>query len=340
MSETLGFALVGCGDIGWRNAQSIAQADGASLVRLVDIDVQAAGKLAERFSVPVSPSFTEALTDRRVDAVFIATPHDLHAPMVIEAAKAGKHVIVEKPMATTVADAEAAIAACENAAVSLSVCHPRRYEEKIKRARELVEEGNIGSLLLTNSRFVKERTPDYWSRAPWRRKRSRSGGGVLITNLIHHIDALQVITGHRIITAVGLTATQSGNAEVEDSAAVAVRYDSGALGTLAACSSIPGKKAFEDQVYGKKGRLIVEKRTVRLQMHDSYVSGEPESWTVFDFEEDSVSKTRFIESFAASVKSSEPPPLPGSYGLELLRIVLNVYQTPHATMVSSNEEVI
>lgn len=338
MRATLGFALIGCGDIGRLNGQSIAHADGASLARLVDTDVQAAGKLAERFSVPVSPSFTEALTDPGVDAVFIATPHDLHAPMVIEAAEAGKHVIVEKPIATTVADAEAAIAACESAGVSLSVCHPRRYEEKIKRARELVEEGSIGSLLLTNSQFVKQRTADYWSKALWRSDRSRSGGGVLIMNLIHHLDALQVITGQRIVTAVGLTATHSGDSDVEDSAAVAVRYDSGALGTLAACSSIPGKKVFEDQVYGKNGRLIVEKRTVRLQMHDSYVSGEPGLWTVFDFEEDSVSKTRFVESFAASVKSSQLPPVPGSYGLELLRIVLDVYQTPHATRASSSEE--
>lgn len=159
-------------------------------------------------------------------------------------------------------------------------------------------------------------------------------------NLIHHLDALQVITGQRIITAVGLTAQQSGDSDVEDSAAVAVRFDSGAVGTLAACSSIAGKKVFEDQVYGKKGRLIVEKRTVRLQLHDSYVSGEPGSWTVFDFEEDSVSKTRFVESFAASVQSSQPPPVPGSYGLELLRIVLDVYRTQHTTMVSSNEGLI
>ena len=72
----------------------------------------------------------------------------------------------------------------------------------------------------------------------------------------------------------------------------------------------------------------------------SVLNEEQRAKTVFDFEEDSVSKTRFVESFAASVKSSQPPPVPGSYGLELLRIVLDVYQTPHATIVSSNDEVI
>lgn len=338
MNDRVGFALIGCGEIGWRNAQSIAEADGAKLVRLVDTNPGAGGVLAARFGVPISPSIADALSDPSVDAVFIATPHDLHAQMVVEAAKAGKHVVVEKPVATTVADAEGAIAACQAHGVSLSVCHPRRYEQKIICAAALVKDGSVGALRLTVSRFVKQKPPEYWSSAPWRADRTRSGGGVLIMNLIHHLDALQVITGRQVVTAVGLTATQSEGLDVEDCAAVAVRYDTGALGTLAACSAIPGKKAFEDQVYGESGRLIVEKRAVRLQRHDACVPGVPGTWTTFDFDEDSVSKTRFVEEFSASVMASAPPPVPASYGLDLLRVVRAVYETKHAELAPASQK--
>lgn len=332
MNDGLGFALIGCGDIGGLNARSIAEAKGASLVRLVDTNLDAAGVLAERFNVPLSTPgsgatspMEDALNDANVDAVFIATPHDLHASMVALAARAGKHVIVEKPIATNVRDAEAAIATCDECGVSLSVCHPRRYEEKIIRARALVEEGLVGRVLVTVSKFLKNKGPDYWSKAPWRSDRSRSGGGVVIMNLVHHLDALQAITGHRLVEAVGLTGPVAGAPCVEDAAAVAARFDGGAVAALAACTTIPGKKVFEDEIFGEKGRLVVEKRSVRLQTNDSYVSGSPGQWTVFEFEEDSTSKRGFIEAFVKSVLADKPPPVPGGYGLDLLRIVSQVY---------------
>lgn len=340
MNAKIGFALIGCGDIGGRNAGSIAEAEGTELVRLVDANAQAAGRLGKRFGADVSTSLSDALSDPKVDAVFIATPHDLHAAMVIEAAEAGKHIVVEKPIATTLSDAEIAIAACHAGGVRLSVCHPRRYEDKIAHARHLFDEGRLGRLLLTVSRFLKEKEPDYWHSSPWRGDPTRSGGGVLIMNLVHHLDALQVITGRRVVEAVGLTAAQSDGAKVEDTAGVAVRYDSGALGTLAACSSMPGKKAFADEIYGEKGRVVVEKRSVRVQHHDACLPGRPATWDVAEFEEDTVSKTRFVEAFVRSIMADEPPPVPGSYGLDLLRIVAQVYQTARSSARPASEEVL
>lgn len=326
MTCEIGFALVGCGEIGLRNAQSIAEAQGARLVRVVDVDQEQSGPVAGRYGVPQSGSLDDALSDPGVEAVFIATPHHLHGSMSIEAAEAGRHVIVEKPIATTMPDAEAAVEACRAAGVSLSCCHPRCYEPKIVCARRVVEQQLVGRILLTASVFLKEKTAEYWQDGPWRGCRAESGGGVLMMNLIHHLDALHVITANPIRTAVALTSGQRTDVEVEDTAAVALGFESGALGTIAACSSLPGPKVFEDAVYGDRGRVIVQKRAVRLFTSRPSSYGPPNQWAVLEFEEDRVSKKRFVEEFAASVRCETQPPVNAAYGLALLRLVLGAYE--------------
>jgi predicted dehydrogenase len=326
MTKDLGFALVGCGAIGERNAESVADAHGAHLVRVVDTDLRAARACGERFNVPTSPSLHDALDDPAVDGVFIATPHDLHARMMIEAAKASKHVLVEKPLATTIADAQSAIAACEKYKVNLSVCHPPRYEEKIRFAQRFVRDGYVGRLLLTSSLFLKEKTADYWEKTPWRSSRERSGGGVVIMNLMHHFDAIQAVTGCRITSAIGLNAAQVQKVEVEDTAVVALRYETGALGSIAACSSLPGPKVFEDSIYGQNGRVVIEKRSVRAMTRLPRSHTSPWAWTSQDFEEDRISKRCFVEGFVSSVIENTPPPVPATYGLALLELVLQFYQ--------------
>lgn len=330
MTDMLGFALVGCGDIGATDAAAIAGAPAARLVRVVDTDGGARRAAADRFGVPGSAALVDALEDPAVDAVFIATPHDLHAPMVIEAAQAGRHVIVEKPIATDVADAESAIAACNAGGVRFAVCHPRRYEPKIACARAAVEDGLLGRLRLSTSCFLKEKPGAYWRAAPWRGCRSRSGGGVLIMNLVHHIDALQVITDTPITSAVGLCSNRGEEYDVEDAAAVAIRYRTGALGTMAACSDLPGPKVFEDRILGEDGRLVVEKRSVRCLPHHRSAS-----WTVTEFDDDRTSRTLFVEAFASAVLASRPTPVPASYGLAILRLVLQVYDTPRSIAAGS-----
>jgi len=317
---SLGFALVGCGDIAQRNATSLQQASGTHLARVVDIDPDAVNQMAQQFDVPSSLSLDEALSDDDVGAVFISVPHDLHCSMIDIAAQAGRHIIVEKPIATRVEDANRAREVCEKAGVCLSVCHPRRYEPKVDRARQLLAEGVIGKLLTTTSLFLKRKDESYWDSAPWRGERKRSGGGVFLMNLIHHLDALQVVTGQTISKIGSFQTTRATDVEVEDTVAAMLRFDGGAIGTITGCSAAPGPTIITDTFIGSEGRIELTKNSVRV------VSQQPpyhiKEWTDHDYEQDSVSKTRFVEDFSSSVREGTPPPIPASYGIELAKLVL------------------
>lgn len=329
---SLGFALIGCGEIAVRNAESIVKADRARLVRVVDIDADAAARLAEDFGVSSSQSLAEALADSAVSAVFLATPHQLHAEQIVTAAQAGRHVIVEKPIATSSEMAKHAIAACYASGVSLSVCHPRRYEPKVELARRLVEAGLIGRVLMTATSFAKVKPAEYWSRT-WRACRERSGGGVLIMNLIHHFDALQVITDEQIVALHADCATLASDIEVEDSAVAILRYQGGALGTVLAGTALPGPKVFDDVVYGSGGRIVVSKHGVSLFTEKTSEHGPAGQWIEFPFEQDLTSKSRFVAEFVAAVLAGREVPVPASYGLGLLTLIERAYnlQGKHET---------
>ncbi|MGE4618806.1 MAG: Gfo/Idh/MocA family oxidoreductase [Planctomycetota bacterium] len=320
MKKSLGFALVGCGDIAQRNATSLNEASGTNLVRVVDIDTTAAENTAHTFGVPASNSLEEALQDEAVEAVFISVPHDLHCPMIETAARAGRHIIVEKPIATRIEDATNALEVCRQNNVELSVCHPRSYEPKVEHAQQLIGDGIIGELLTTTSSFLKVKKDSYWNNAPWRGELERSGGGIFLMNLIHHLDALQVITKQKIRMVNSVQATRVTDVEVEDTVAAILEFEGGAIGTVSGSSAAPGPTVITDTFIGSEGRIELTKRSVRVVSQSSPY--HVKEWTEHEHAQDSVSKTRFIEEFSKSIRNGMPVPIPAAYGIDLARLVL------------------
>ena len=147
-------------------------------------------------------------------------------------------------------------------------------------------------------------------------------------NLVHHIDALQVITGCRISRVFAFCSTLHTDVEVEDTVAMALRYENGGVGTMTACSSLPGPKVFEDVIYGTQGRLVVSKKAVSvLSLRDNEYAPVGE-WKEFPYANDLHHKTRFVEAFVQSVAERRPPPVPGSYGVYILALVERIYANP------------
>jgi predicted dehydrogenase len=189
MGASLSMAIIGCGGIARSHAEAIQQVDGARLVATADIDAQRAEALASEFGAPQAYStYEDALSDPSVDAVIVCLPHHLHAEAVIAAAGAGKHILCEKPMTTTLTDVDGMITAADMAGVVLMVGQVLRFREANILARKLLEEGRIGqSRHLIRRRYHHMRT---YPSAPWATDPEKAGGWVLYGFGSHEVDML------------------------------------------------------------------------------------------------------------------------------------------------------
>ncbi len=147
MENTLSVGLIGCGQISGAHCSGFEKASNIELVVVTDTDETAAKELGEKYDVPYTTSLDEVLSRDDIDIISIATPHYLHAPMAIAAAEAGKHVMVEKPMCTTMEDADRIIAACEDNGVKMTMWFVSRYSGTAHKTKELLRQGVIGRIM-------------------------------------------------------------------------------------------------------------------------------------------------------------------------------------------------
>jgi 2-desacetyl-2-hydroxyethyl bacteriochlorophyllide A dehydrogenase len=328
----LRFAVVGCGDIGHRNARAIARAHNADLAVSFDAVPALADAAAAAFGGTTAATLDEALAPERVDAVFISLPHDLHTPIIARAAEAGLHVIIEKPLAHDLNAAREAIDIAELAGVTLSVCFPYRYEAPVVAARWLVQEGALDALRGAAVVFHDDQPDAYWrggfsgrAVSDWRSQRARSGGGVLIMSLIHHIDILRHVLGAEIAMVTGASFTRPGE-EVEDAVSLALRFEGGAVATLLGSTSTRGRPPVRMEMWGETG-------TIRLQPHPSAYSDRavgglvPGRWSRLPADDGSDLRAVFVERFAMSVASGRPPEVPASDGLAAQAVIEAGYRS-------------
>ena len=259
----LRIAVIGAGAIAQRNAREAKTSGCASIAGVYDVNLKAARDLADTLGATVLPSYEAALESREIEALLLSTPHHLHKPQVLAAAGAGKHVLVEKPMATSVSDASEMVAACRKAGVALSVNYSFRYLSRIQKARELVDAGVLGDI--TGVQVVSHQFKDlgYWmgarSTSPddWRASREKAGGGFLIMNVCHTIDYLYFITGLRGTRVYSEYATLSSPGDVEDVISVTSRWGDRAVGSISASSIMRGADVGEERLWGTKGTMIL-----------------------------------------------------------------------------------
>ena len=197
MLPKLGFGFIGAGEIAVQSAQGVQASTHARLVRVVDPHGDLAADLARRYGGTPAASVEELLVDPAVQAVYIATPHFLHRPLAIEAARAGKHVLVEKPMGVTPADARAIINACHAQRVACGVPFVVRYTPAYAEACRLAQAGTIGEVTGFRIVYRGDKPRAYWSggysgraQSDWRQAWATAGGGVLIMNTIHDLDGI------------------------------------------------------------------------------------------------------------------------------------------------------
>jgi predicted dehydrogenase/NADPH:quinone reductase-like Zn-dependent oxidoreductase len=265
-SGNLRIGLFGCGDIAGFNAAAIREAPNAQLVACYDPVPDLAEEVARTYGAEAVQT-TDAMLERDdIDAVLLAVPHHLHCSLGVSVAAAGKHVIVEKPLANNLRAAAELAHAADRAGVILSVCFPQRYEPRVVIARRLIAAGAIGELAGVALNFFMDKPSSYWvggfsgrAQSTWRSSRAQAGGGVLIMNLSHYIDLVRYLTGVEAELVSARTHAAEQSPEVEDAVSVTARCANGALTSLLACAALRGAGiTTEFRLWGSDGQIAVE----------------------------------------------------------------------------------
>lgn len=230
-------ALLGCGRIARRHADILAsgQINGGRLVAVCDTVRERADGLASQYDVPAFYSMDDLLDQGDIHVVSVLTPSGMHAEHAMAVAKAGKQVVVEKPMALRLADADAMIRACDEAGVMLFVIKQNRFNVPVVKAREALDSGRFGKMVLGTIRVRWCRDQSYYDTDDWRGT-WRYDGGVLANQASHHIDMLEWFMGDvESVHARAITALV--DIETEDTAVVTLKFRNGALGIIEATTA-------------------------------------------------------------------------------------------------------
>ena len=188
-------AVIGCGMISKNHFKALKNVENASCTAVCDIAEDKARAAAEQYGIAdVYTDYRELLENPDIDVVHICTPHHLHAQMAVDALNAGKHVLCEKPMALTEADALRMMEARDRSGKQLAICFQNRYNEASVYMKNLLESGELGTVIGARGQVTWNRKPEYYTQSPWRGRWATEGGGVLINQAIHTFDLLQWLT--------------------------------------------------------------------------------------------------------------------------------------------------
>ncbi len=233
----INFALIGCGRIARRHAELLGtgQIGGARLAAVCDIRPERAAEFGHKYGVAALTSIDEMLALPGIDAVAVLTPSGMHAEHAIQVARSGRHVLVEKPMALTLVDADAMIRECDAAGVNLYVVKQNRFNVPVVKARAALDAGRFGKLVLGTVRVRWCRDQGYYSHDDWRGTWAQDGG-VLSNQASHHVDMLSWFMG--AVDSVHARATTAlVDIEAEDTAVATLKFRNGALGVIEATSA-------------------------------------------------------------------------------------------------------
>ena len=326
-------AIIGCGVIGPTHASVLADLENATLVAVCDVVPEKAQKLADQYHCAAYTDFHEMLKRDDIDVVHVTVPSGMHADIGIEAAKAGKHVVVEKPIDISLKKADALIQACKAAGVKLCSISQHRFDPGIVQLKKAAMEGKLGQLNFGGSHTKWYRSQEYYDSGDWRGTWKLDGGGALMNQSIHYVDMLQYIMGP-VEELYAYTATRAHERiEVEDIAVASLRFASGAIGIIEGnTAAYPGFCARLD-IYGNDGSVIIENdKIIEWKFKDESQpaidpsdvksiagSSSAEIWTN--------GHQRQLQEAYMAFQEGRDPAVTGEEGRKPLAIVLAIYES-------------
>jgi predicted dehydrogenase len=268
--------IIGCGKIAHNHARALAAIDVVEISACSDADLDRARSFADQFGIGHAFGTLRELLESGVDIVTVCTPHPSHEAIVVTAAERGVHVLCEKPIAITMAEAGRMIEATERAGVKFGVLFQRRFWPAAQRLRQTVAGGAIGTPVFASTIVRLGRNRAYFDADPWRGTWAAEGGGALINQTIHYIDLMQWFVGSPIIEVSGTISTlvHGDYIDVEDTAVATVRFANGALGSISAGTTFVPGLGNQVLVSGSTGA------TVSVTEYPEGTAGINDIWTV------------------------------------------------------------
>ena len=335
--STIGFAIVGCGNIAPFHADALESIPGARLVAVCDKITYNTERLAEKHGATSYTDYTEMLKQDDVDVVNICLPSSMHEPFAIQAAKAGKHIMVEKPLDITLEKCDAIISACEKNNVKLSVIFPTRFKESSIIIKKAIKEGRFGQITMADVQVKWYRNQAYYDAGGWRGTWEYDGGGALMNQSIHSIDQLQDMMGP-VESVYAYCETLARDIEVEDTAVAVVKFKSGALGTIQGTTTVYPGLDVRLGIHGTKGSAVLNGESLEVWDFKDSTSEDVVLKAKFQKTSSSGAKdpTAFIDSkghqiqienMVESIKLDIVPEVSGAEGRKSVEIISAIYQS-------------
>jgi len=332
-----GFGIIGCGMISHYHAQAIADLRGAKLVGCFNHTSEKARDFAHQYGCRHFETLDEMLADPAVDIVNICTPSGAHMEPGVAAAKAGKHVVVEKPLEVTLKRCDRIIDACRRNNVKLCTIFPSRFSAVNQEMKKAIDAGRFGKLTLGDTYVKWWRSQEYYDSGGWRGTFKLDGGGAFMNQAIHNVDLLYWFMGD-IEEIAGVTGTLAHERiEVEDVAAACVKFRNGAVGVLQATTSAWPGLLKKTEIHGTCGSAIVEQdhlllwefqkklardKTVTQKFAASGTSGGAADPNAISY----AGHLAQLRDFVKAIKTGGVPAVDGEEGRQSVEIILAIYK--------------
>jgi phthalate 4,5-cis-dihydrodiol dehydrogenase len=324
--RTLGIGIIGTGRISGAHAVAARAVAGVELAGCADVDPERRARFTDRHGGAGYASYEELLARPEVEAVVVALPHFLHCDVTIAALQAGKHVLLEKPMAMTVAECDAMIAAAENTGRTLMVAHSQYFFPVNQTARALIAEGAIGPIVFATDTWYKPFYAD--PRPPWFLD-ARQGGGMWPMNGSHMIDRMTTFIGSEIIAVKAMVGTYFVDVPATDTGIALLQFRNGVHATVHHCGYRAGQgvERFEGEITGVEGQLrFTTQKLWRCQ--DGKYEEVPVTAALPplkpDWPADKVPGATFanqLAAFRAAIRTGQEPVVSARYGREIVRVL-------------------
>jgi UDP-N-acetyl-2-amino-2-deoxyglucuronate dehydrogenase len=332
---TIGFAIIGAGNIGKIHAQAVQAIPGTRVSVVCDESEERGRALAEACGADWVRDYPAAVARSDMDVVCVCTPSGSHAEIAEAAARAGKHLVVEKPIDVTLERADRIINAARAAGVRLACIFPTRFRVGVHKTKEAVEAGRLGRLMLADAYVKWYRSQAYYD-GSWRGTWALDGGGALMNQSTHTIDLLQWLGGP-VESVFGRTTTLAHRMETEDTASAVVVFQNGALGVVQGTTSCwPGERA-RLELHGERGTIVLEEGRITVWKLQDAPPGEEERMLNLEQTLGSGSSDptaigyelhrRQLADLVEAIQQNRPPIIEGAEARKAVELILAIYRS-------------
>jgi len=325
------FAIIGTGNVTNDHISALQKVEGAELTYIFGRNKSAVKELANKHNILWTTDYNEILKNPDIDIIDITLASGLHADFGIKAAKAGKHVIVEKPIDVSLEKAEALINECKKHGVTLGVISQMRFSKGMRKLYNYVSTGKFGEFIQGDASIKWYRTQEYYDSGKWRGTYALDGGGPFINQAIHYIDLLLSVMGS-VKNVYAKTRTVSHNIEVEDTGIALIEFTNGAQGVIQASTAFfPGLSA-RLEIHGTKGTVIFENDEIIFE----HFKGDQAFSAINSKKKGGASDPRIInndlfvrqfEDILSAISNKQHPKVNGKEAYKALQLILAIYKS-------------